>query len=305
VILCLAASPALDLTYRVEGLRVGGTNRVLEVIERPGGKAINVARLLHALGADVHVVTTAGGDSGLGLVAGLAERGIAHTVVPTNVPTRRTTAVVDETTHAVTNLSEPAVMRDWPEFVAAAGEQLLRADVVVVSGSFPIGAPVDGFAQLTTMARAHGRPVIVDTSGPALLAALAAGPTIVKPNAVELRDLGDESDPLAATRAVADRWAVGVVASLGADGVIAATAHGQWQATPAGVVRGNPTGAGDAVVAGLARGLLHGTPWPDLLADCVALGSAAVHASCAGELDVEDYQRELAGVAVTPVDRVS
>lgn len=305
MILCLSASPALDLTYRVDGLSVGGTNRVREVAERPGGKAINVARLLQALGTEVHVHTSAGGDTGVGLAAGLVELGIPHTLVATTVPTRRTTAIVDDLTGAVTMLSEPAVLDDWAAFVAPVAALITAADVVVLSGSLPSGAPADGWAQLITAARAQRRRVIVDSSGPALEAALAAGPTVIKPNADELRDLTHERDPLRAAVSLAERWATTVVASTGAEGLVAAGTQGVWRARPSRALAGNPTGAGDAVVAGLARGLLGGSDWPAVLADCVALASAAVLSPCAGEIDPADYRREGVGVTVAAVDQVS
>jgi tagatose 6-phosphate kinase len=301
----LSASPALDLTYQVDELSVGGTNRVRAVTERPGGKAVNVARLLHLLGTDVHVLTTAGGDTGVGLGAGLAELGIPHTLFPTERPTRRTTAIVEQVSGAVTMFSEPAAIEDWSGYVARCDALIALADVVVISGSIPAGAPVDGFAQLTAMARSHGRPVILDSSGPALAAALDAGPTVIKPNAEELRELVDDADPLAAVRSVAERWDVAVVASLGSDGLLAATADGCWHARPRMALTGNATGAGDAVVAGIARGVLARTAWPELLADCVGLASAAVLSPCAGELDLLDYQRELAGVSVVAAESMA
>ena len=61
---------------------------------------------------------------------------------------------------------------------------------------------------------------------------------------------------------------------------------------------GNPTGAGDAVVAGLAHGLALGSPWPERLRQAAALGTAAVAAPAAGQFDPADYARALAGVSV-------
>jgi tagatose 6-phosphate kinase len=305
MILCVCAGPALDLTYRVDRLAVGGTNRVREVTQRPGGKAINVARLLHLLGEDVHVLSTAGGDSGAGLAASLRETGIPHELVISSAPTRRTVAIVDEGLGEVTMLNEPAVLEDWPGFLAASEGLIPTADVVVISGRLPTGAPLDAFAQLTTIARSRDIPVVLDTSGPALLAALAAGPSYVKPNAEELRECTEEDDPLLAARSLALRWPVTVVASLGADGVIAADGESAWRARPARTLSGNPTGAGDAVVAGLARGRRAGTAIAPLLSDCVALAAAAVLAPSAGELDLRDYQREASGVVVEVIDVVS
>jgi tagatose 6-phosphate kinase len=298
MILCVCASPALDLTYHVDQLVMGGTNRIRDVVQRPGGKAINVARMLHALGEEVQLLATAGGDTGAELATGLRTAGIRHELVPTTTPTRRTVAVVDEASSEVTMLNEPVTLEDWPAFRAAAEALIPAADVVVISGRLPTGAPADAFGQLTSKAHTHARPVVLDTSGPALTAALAAHPTVVKPNADELRECTQESDPICAARSLARQWQVAVVASLGADGLIAVDGTSAWRARPTRTLVGNPTGAGDAVVAGLARGLRGGADLPQMLSDCVALAEAAVLAPSAGELDVEHYQREAPRVAV-------
>jgi tagatose 6-phosphate kinase len=304
MILCICASPALDLTYRVDRLALAGTNRVREVTQRPGGKAINVARVLRLLDEDVQLLTTAGGATGTELAAGLAGYGISHQLIATTAPTRRTVAIVDAGSGEVTMLNEPAVIDDWSAFAARAGELIAAADVVVISGALPAGAPADGFAQLISVARSHDRPVVLDTSGPALHASLPARPSVVKPNAEELRDCSPEPDPMSAARSLADRWQVSVVASLGAQGLLAVDDGAAWQARPASVLTGNPTGAGDAVVAGLARGLGSGAGIGSLLADCIGLASAAVLAPAAGELDLQDYQRERSTADVQPADRV-
>ncbi|OHV31908.1 MULTISPECIES: 1-phosphofructokinase family hexose kinase [Pseudofrankia] len=310
MILCVSASPAIDVTYRVEHLTVGATNRVEQTARRPGGKATNVARLLRQLGEDTLLLTTAGGDTGAELMADLTRLRIPHELVPTASATRRTVAIVDEATGTVTLLNEPARVDDWSRFLARAAELIPSAAVVVISGTLPADAPVDGLAQLIRVARDGGRPVVLDASGPALVAALAAGPTVVKPNADELRDcvrgVGDAvdpADPAVTARAVAGRWGVTVVASFGADGLVAVEGENGWRARPRRRLTGNPTGAGDAVVAGLARGLRAGTALGPLLADCVALAAAAVLSPVAGELDTADYQRESVGVTVEPLTR--
>jgi tagatose 6-phosphate kinase len=305
MIVCVCASPALDVTYGVDRLVTGGTNRVREVAQRPGGKAINVARLLHLLGEDVHVLTTAGGESGVALTAGLSSEGIAHEVIPATSPTRRTVTIADDATHEVTVLNEPAVLEDWQRFLAGFDSVVRVAEVVVISGRLPTGAPLDGFAQITRLAKVHDCPVILDTSGLALPATLAARPMIVKPNADELHECTGETDPMLAAKSLAQQWQVTVVASQGADGLLAVRGESAWRARPARAVVGNPTGAGDAVVAGLARGLRAGTEFAPMLSDCVALAAAAVLAPVAGELDLLDYQREASGIVVESVSQVS
>ena len=103
------------------------------------------------------------------------------------------------------------------------------------------------------------------------------------------------------TEAARELMALGaeaVVVSLGPAGLRAVTAGGGWQAVPPAVEAVNPTGAGDAVVAGLTLGLVTGRPWPDRLRDATALGTAAALAPVAGEFSPDDYTRFRSGVMV-------
>ncbi|WP_234971525.1 1-phosphofructokinase family hexose kinase [Jatrophihabitans endophyticus] len=304
----MCPSPAVDVTYDVARLSVGATVRVTRVTRRPGGKAVNVARVLHAIGEPVHVLAPVGGTTGAEFAAGLAALGVPTTLVPSSCPTRSTvTVVADDGTTTV--LSEPAAVDCWDALREAVTELVAHADVVVASGRLPEGAPDDAFATVVEIARAAGRPVVVDTSGPALLAALAAGPTVVKPNADELAEIAgvaDGSAPVAAAGRLAASSGATVVASLGADGAVACTAgpagERAWHGRPAAPLAGNPTGAGDAAVAGIARALRHdphaASPPVELLRDAVALGAAAVLSPVAGDVDAAHHADQLAGVTV-------
>jgi fructose-1-phosphate kinase PfkB-like protein len=108
----------------------------------------------------------------------------------------------------------------------------------------------------------------------------------VKPNAEELAAVTGTDDPVAGARMLGART---VVMSLGAEGLLAVTGEEVHRVPPPRVVTGNPTGAGDAVVAALAAGA--GSPWPDLLGDAAALSAAAVLAPLAGSYDSAAYER--------------
>ena len=89
--------------------------------------------------------------------------------------------------------------------------------------------------------------------------------------------------------------------SHGGEGLFAVTEEGRWRAAPPDHVRGNPTGAGDAAVAALTAGLVDGSPWPERLADAVALSAAAVAAPLAGDFDAALYRRAREQVRVAPL----
>lgn len=298
MILTVTPNAALDLTYHVPSLRPGASHRVREVAVRAGGKGINVARVLHALGHDTLVTGFAGGQA---IQRDLAAAGIREHLVEIAAPVRRTVTVVSEEDKEATAFNEPGStvsISDWTRLVGDFHVLAERADVVVLSGSLPPGLPSDAYAQLIG---ATTRPVVLDTSGRALLDGLPAGPRVIKPNADELAEATGTNDPVTAAVHLRKRGAGAVVASLGADGLLAVTADGAWHARPQ-PVHGNPTGAGDACVAALAAGLATGATWPELLADAVALSAAAVACPLAGDVDLDLYRRLAPTIEVEELD---
>ncbi|MET7764388.1 1-phosphofructokinase family hexose kinase [Streptomyces sp. NPDC005393] len=314
MILTVTLNTALDITYRVPQLRPHTTHRVTEVTERPGGKGLNVARVLAALGHDTVVTGFAGGVTGTvlrELLTGLAGPGdgqgtprgeITDALVPIAGTTRRTIGVVDGATGDTTQLNEPGPLvtsPEWSAFLTTYTRLLSGASAVALCGSLPPGVPVGTYAQLVREAHAADVPTLLDTSGEPLRRGIAARPHMVKPNADELAGLTGSTDPLRAARDARRRGARAVAASLGADGMLVVTSQGSWHAAPPRRLAGNPTGAGDAAVAGLLSGLVEEVPWPDRLARAVALSAAAVRAPAAGEFDRAAYDELLGRVEVT------
>ncbi|MFC8435682.1 1-phosphofructokinase family hexose kinase [Streptomyces sp. NPDC057253] len=303
MILTVTLNTALDITYRVRSLRPHTSHRVREVVERPGGKGLNVARVLAALGHEVTVTGFTGGATGRTVQDLLtAVPGLVDALVPVTGATRRTIAVVDEQSGDTTQLNEPGptvTSAEWSAFQEAYEDLVPSVSAVALCGSLPPGVPVGAYAGLIRTAKAAGVPVLLDTSGEALRRGVAARPDILKPNADELAELTGSHDPLRAPQDARRRGARAVVASLGRDGLLAATPEGRWRATPPAPLRGNPTGAGDSVVAGLLSGLTDQLPWPDRLSRAVALSAATVLAPTAGEFDRAAYEDLLDRITVT------
>ncbi|MEU9395611.1 1-phosphofructokinase family hexose kinase [Streptomyces sp. NPDC048324] len=303
MILTVTLNTALDITYRVRGLRPHASHRVSEVTERPGGKGLNVARVLAALGHEVTVTGFTGGSTGRSVQEQLARaHGVVDALVPVGGPTRRTIAVVDERTGDTTQLNEPGptiAPAEWAAFQEVYEDLLPSMSAVALCGSLPPGVPVGAYAGLVRAAKAAGVPVLLDTSGEPLRRGVAARPDLIKPNADELAELTGSHEPLRATQDARRRGARAVVTSLGRDGLLAVTPEGRWRAVPPTHIHGNPTGAGDSAVAGLLSGLVEHLPWPDRLSRAVALSAATVHAHTAGEFDHEVYVELTGRVTVT------
>ncbi|MEU8775101.1 1-phosphofructokinase family hexose kinase [Streptomyces sp. NPDC048606] len=306
MILTVTLNTALDVTHRVPRLLPHTSHRVTGVTERPGGKGLNVARVLAALGHEVTATGFAGGPTGALVRELLADgTGVVDALVPCAGATRRTLAVVDETTGDTTQFNEPGPQIDpaeWAAFLHRYTELAARARAVALCGSLPPGVPVGAYALLVRAARAAGAaPVLLDTSGEALRRGVAARPEIIKPNAAELAELTGSRDPLPATRAARRRGAHAVVTSLGPAGLLAATPDGTWRATPPRPLSGNPTGAGDSAVAGLLSGLAEDLPWPARLTRAVALSAATVRSATAGDFDPGTYEEIAPQITAVPL----
>ncbi len=291
MILSVGLNPAIDLTYHVSTLAVGATNRVHRAHAHAGGKATNVARVLHQLGEPLRLITLAGGGTGEDFLADLRSVGIPTAVVPVAGATRRTVAVIDAGDATLLNEPGPEISAtEWQTFLDTYRASLSEVSVVVLSGSIPPGVPRDAYQELVGLARSAGARTILDAEGPELLSALAAQPAVVKVNLAELRttvsrDVRGAAQVLAAAAELREAGANAVVVSRGSDGAIAVTDTGSWHAVGASM-SGNPTGAGDALAAGLAIGLARGDSWEDILIDAVALATAAVGVDVAGAVDV-------------------
>ncbi|HEY2519478.1 MAG TPA: 1-phosphofructokinase family hexose kinase [Streptosporangiaceae bacterium] len=317
MILIVCLNPALDITHHVPVVNWSGVNRPRAVDTRPGGKGLNVARTLLALGAEVRVLGLAGGATGQAVRSGLAELGVPSDFTPIAGETRRTFAVLDHERHTTALFNEPGPTVRATELTDLRylyERSVAGAQATVLSGSLPPGLPTDTYATLTRVARAAGVPVVLDAHGDALRLGVAAGPAVVKPNLDELEHLAGHPLSLAAdgngrpavaeaARELRAGGAEAVVVSLGPAGLRAVTADGGWRAVPPAVEAVNPTGAGDAVVAALTLGLVTGQPWPDRLRDAAALGTATALAPVAGEFDPADYTRFRSAVMVAELSR--
>ncbi|MFE7467364.1 1-phosphofructokinase family hexose kinase [Streptomyces sp. NPDC057499] len=307
MILTVTLNTALDLTYSVPELVPHASHRVREMSERPGGKGLNVSRVLAALGHDTVVTGFVGGPTGTRLRELLATAGpssgarITDALVTVAGNTRRTVAVADRAGGDTTQFNEPGphiTADEWAALLHRYTELLTGADAVALCGSLPPGIHVGAYAELVRAARAARVPVLLDTSGEPLRRGIAARPDLVKPNAEELAQLTGSREPARATRDARRRGAHGVIASLGPDGMLAVTPDGGWQARPPAAVRGNPTGAGDSAVAGLLSGLVEKASWPDRLRRAVALSTATVLSPTAGDFDRAAYEELLPRVVV-------
>lgn len=303
MILTVCLNPGVDVTYTLPSFVRGTSVTVEQVEKRAGGKGINTARALAQLGEAVVVCGFAGGQVGRWLRSMLATDALVEKLTPIEDETRQCVIVFDGEDATVLNERGPTVSdAEWLAVLVEVERELEEASAISLSGSVPRGCPPDAYAQLIRLAHAHGVPSVLDTSGSQLSTALSAGPDITAPNFHELRsalgEAGNGIDLLSAATELQRRTGGAVVVSAGENGLVAVSGGQRWSAQPERILVGNPTGAGDALTAALARGLSRSQDWPTMLTESIALAGAAIASPFAGDIDLAAYHLLLSNSTV-------
>ena len=285
-LITLTLNPALDLATTTDHVAPTHKLRCGPVQRFAGGGGINVARVLHRLGADVCAWALAGGAVGTQVRQLLAAEGVPTLLQPISGDTRENFSVVETTTSQEFRFVLPGPTlqpAEWQACLDALATHTPPPRWLIASGSLPPGTPDDFYAQLARAASGRGVRVAVDTSGPPLAAALQAGVALVKPSLRELRDLLQQpleqaADWCTAAQSLVHSGAADIVAlSVGEQGAVLATHEGVWQAPALNVpATTGTTGAGDCFLATLVWALDRGDAPAEALRWGVAAGAAAL-----------------------------
>jgi len=287
-VVTLTLNPALDGASAAEKVRP--THKIRTTDERyyPGGGGVNVARVVTTLGGVALPVYLAGGPTGAFIGALLEAAGIAPHPVSIAGPTRVSHTVFERSTGL-----EYRFVAEGPDAAPADVDRCLTLldtldfDWLVISGSLPRGLPPDSLAAIARRTAARGARLVLDTSGPALPAAL--GPALgdarihlLKPSIGEFRalvgrDLATRSEIEAAGAELLRTRPVDMLAiTVGHEGALLVTPEGARFLKPPPVAVASATGAGDSFLGAMVLALALGATPEAALRRAVAAGAAAV-----------------------------
>jgi 1-phosphofructokinase len=265
-VVTITLNPALDKTVTLDEFQFGGLNRITDWRMDPGGKGINVAKVLKHFAVEVACSGFTAGHQGQVLSEKLQELGIPHRFTETEGETRINLKVYEERSNITTELNEPGftvTAASLEAFLINYREAVQGAAVVVLGGSLPPGAPADLYKTLTELANAAGVRTVLDADGEAFVHGIEAVPFAIKPNIHELESLFQETfttdeDIIAAARRLTEKGIALVAVSLGGDGSILVTKDEAIRAKPFPITPMSTVGAGDSMVAAMIYCMLHG-----------------------------------------------
>lgn len=285
MIATVTLNPAVDKTLKTSGVVLGAVNRMDEVSNIAGGKGINVTKVLRKYGAEVATFGFLGGYSGNFIKEAVLKMGARDKFTQVMGETRTSINVIGEDGY-VTELLEPGpniTQDELDSFTDTFKEGIKECDVIVLSGSVPIGVPSSIYADLISYANAFDKKVLLDSSGDYLKKGMYARPHMMKPNLKELEALlgrriqGMQEVAEAASMIV--EWGVpNVLVSMGAKGILYALDRDDrikvYYCPAPSVNPVNTVGSGDSAVAAFALSMTEGLSPEDTLKRCVAVSVA-------------------------------
>ena len=293
MIITVTLNPALDKTVEIPDFSLDAVNRITTMRTDPGGKGLNVSKVIAKLGGTSTAVGVLGGTTGRRIADAMDALGIACKFTFVEGETRTNLKVIDPARHTNTDLNEPGLtvtQQTLDGMLAALTQSIRPGDIVVLSGSLPKGAPADTYGVWTAACRAAGARVFLDADGEPLSHGLAAKPYLAKPNNHELsrltgRTLETADDLLAAAREMIAGGVEHVVVSMGGDGALFVSKDGAYRAEGLKVPVGSTVGAGDSMVAALAYAAEQGMREEDTVR--LAVATSAANVMCSGSQAAE------------------
>lgn len=265
MIVTVTLNPALDKTITISELRVGDLNRVQQIRLDPGGKGINVAKVLKNFSEDVIATGYIGNSQREFIQRNLHESGIKTAFVEVNGVTRTNLKIVDNKTKVTTEINEPGFQilpEDKVNFSNNIARLLQDASFLVLGGSLPLGIPEDIYKDYIVLAKDKNVKTILDADGTALKEGIKARPFAVKPNIHELerligRSLTTDKEIVAAGHELIAEGITIVIISMGSKGAIVLNKAEAFRVIPFPIIPQSTVGAGDSMVAATVYALLQ------------------------------------------------
>lgn len=313
MIITVTLNAAIDKSLSVPNFRLGRRHRAVEQRTMAGGKGVNIARTLKALGQPVIATGLAGGATGTYIVEQLTEEAILNDFIRIREESRTNMSVLDPTTGCQTEVNErgPAVSEHEIELFRDKLFYLARgAAIVVFAGSLPRNVEPDLYATLLPELQRLGVTTVIDTDGEPLRHAVRACPDVVSPNVLEAEELVGHEFASEDERA----GAVQEIVALGPKEAIMTVADGCFAQV---IFDGRPVlrrakiepreavatrGSGDAFLAGYVAARYEGRPPDQCLRFGVACGAESTARLGAALIDPKEARRLMGDIEITALE---
>lgn len=292
-------NPSVDITYVIDLLEVGNVNRVKDSIKNPGGKGINVTKVLHTLGVDYCAYGYLGGRHGEWIDDELKKNNIKSVFTFIEGETRQSLAINDGNSQTEILEKGPIISKHEQEkYIENATANIKKSIVTTISGSSPNlenNSKIKHMEQVLDLYR--GSYIIVDTNAEELKNLLKNNSAIncIKPNKSEFEVMIGKSDMTIDDLIISLKShqlfeGIDVFLTLGSNGAIIKWENELYRATIPQKQITNPVGSGDSTVAGIAFGVHNQLAAESIIKLALACGTSNALQEQTGHIDINQVE---------------
>ncbi len=276
-------NPSVDYVVEVDNVELGGLNRAKKTAFYPGGKGINVSRVLKKLGITNTALGFVGGFTGEFITNSLKKEGILQDFTLVDEDTR-VNVKLKSSVETEVNGQGPVISKEKEQELFEKIITMTAEDYLILAGSLPPSISPDFYQKIAAQCNENNVYFVVDTSGKALEEILPYQPFLIKPNQHELGELfnveiSSVEDAVKYGRKLLEKGPENVIVSLGSDGALLLNKEvSAYANVPKGELK-NSVGAGDSLVAGFIASYVENGDYIEAFKYGIAAGSATAFSS--------------------------
>lgn len=296
MIVTVTLNPALDKMMIINNFQVNQVCRVNETRIDPGGKGINISKVIKKLGGDTIATGILGGNTGNYIREQLNGMGIINDFVFASIETRTNIKIADPFNCSNTDINEPgmpvteSVLQNvWKKICNITNP----GDTIVFAGKNPPQMRDHILGEWIGELKRNKVRVALDTVGKAMKIGVEAKPDIIKPNIMELEELcGEKLEDMDAIKEAAQELIVKgiekVIVSMGSEGALFVKKDEIIYVPGIKVPVKSTVGAGDSMLASVLLDMERGVGWEESAAHAVAVSAANVMCSGTQAAELRD-----------------
>ena len=189
MIYTVTLNPSIDYVIKVKELVKGHINRVNEEHVYPGGKGINVTRILKNLDNDNIALGFVSGFTGDYIINSLKELGLKSNFIKVEQGFTRINVKIKSEEETEINGQGPNIKKEELDEFYKVIDQLVDGDILILSGSIPSCLDEKLYEDIMKRVEHKNIKVVVDATKNLLLNVLKYKPFLIKPNNHELAEM--------------------------------------------------------------------------------------------------------------------
>lgn len=309
MIVTVTLNPAIDIKYTINKFQLHKVNRIDSLEKTPGGKGINVSKVLKKLDADILATGFLGGVNGNFIENALMNLKIKSEFTHIKGETRNCFAIHDLISNTEILEKGPLIEKNkWLEFKEKFRKLISQKDMVILSGSLPQGLEKCSYGELIDIAKEKNINCFLDTSGANLKESLKYKPYFIKPNIHELEELfkckiSDEEEIIEKAMLLYKDGIENVMVSLGGEGALLLNSSGVFRGILPKVEIKNTVGSGDSTVAGFAYGISQNLSIENIMKLALSCGTSNAMLESTGDIDLEMINKLENEIKINKIER--